>query len=170
MSATKKLWTGLAVLLAVSFAVLLWIGGEIHRAAPPMPERVLTTDGRLIYTRADIETWRQVWQSIGGQQLGSIWGHGGYVAPDWTADWLHREAVATLDLWAERERRVGGYASLLPAAGRLSRTAQKLSPQEQFRCGKRHDHARCGPRPSHRKGGGALRQPVRQPAGYRGSS
>src|SRR3954464_13503611 len=29
-----------------------------------------------------------------GMQLGSIWGHGGYVAPDWSADWLYREAVA----------------------------------------------------------------------------
>jgi nitric oxide reductase subunit B len=114
MSTTNKLWTGLAVLLAVSFAVLLWVGGEIHREAPPMPERVLATDGRLIYTRADIETGRQVWQSIGGHQLGSIWGHGGYVAPDWTADWLHREAVAMLDLWAERERGVDGYEALPP--------------------------------------------------------
>ena len=34
-----------------------------------------------------------MWQSIGGQQLGSIWGHGSYVAPDWSADWLHREAI-----------------------------------------------------------------------------
>ena len=24
--------------------------------------------------------------------MGTIWGHGAYVAPDWSADWLHREA------------------------------------------------------------------------------
>jgi nitric oxide reductase subunit B len=40
---------------------------------------------------------------VGGHQMGSVWGHGSYVAPDWTADWLHRESVALLDLWAERE-------------------------------------------------------------------
>ena len=51
---------------------------------------MVTTDGKVVYTRQDIETGRQVWQSIGGQQLGSIWGHGAYQAPDWTADWLHR--------------------------------------------------------------------------------
>ena len=93
MNTTRKLWLGLAALLIASFAVLLWVGGEIHRA-PPMPERVVTESGRVVYTRADIEQGRQVWQSIGGQQLGSIWGHGSYVAPDWSADWLHREAVA----------------------------------------------------------------------------
>jgi len=112
MTTTQKLWTGLAALLAVSFGVLLWMGGEIHRQAPPMPERVVTVDGELVFTRSDIETGRQVWQSIGGHQLGSIWGHGGYVAPDWTADWLHREAIATLDIWARRDYVVEGYADL----------------------------------------------------------
>lgn len=103
MNSTKKLWLGLATLLTVSFGVLLWTGGEIHREAPPMPDRVVTVAGDVVFTRANIETGRQVWQSIGGQQLGSIWGHGGYVAPDWTADWLHREAIATLDLWSGSE-------------------------------------------------------------------
>lgn len=103
MSPTRKLWTALAVLLIISFSVLLWAGSEIFRAAPPMPEHVRSEDGAVIYTRADIEQGRQVWQSMGGMQLGSIWGHGAYVAPDWSADWLHREAVAVLDLWARRE-------------------------------------------------------------------
>jgi nitric oxide reductase large subunit len=30
-------------------------------------------------------------------QQGSVWGHGSYLAPDWSADWLHREAVALVD-------------------------------------------------------------------------
>jgi len=112
MNSTKKLWISLAGLLVVSFGVLLMLGGEIHRQAPPMPETVMTTDGETVFTRADIERGRQVWQSIGGQQLGSIWGHGGYVAPDWSADWLHREALATMDLWARRDLRATGYDAL----------------------------------------------------------
>jgi nitric oxide reductase subunit B len=111
MSTTRKLWLGLATLLVVSFSVLLWAGGEIFRAAPPMPVQVVAADGQVVFTRSDIETGRQVWQSIGGMQLGSIWGHGGYVAPDWSADWLHREAVAMLDRWA-RDEGVATYAEL----------------------------------------------------------
>lgn len=112
MTSTKKLWTLLAALLIVSFAVLLWSGNQIYQKAPPMPERVVSTDGRVIYTRDEIETGRQVWQSMGGMQLGSIWGHGGYVAPDWSADWLHREAIAVLDAWAKRDFSVLAYAHL----------------------------------------------------------
>ncbi len=112
MSSTRKLWLALAALLLVSFSVLLWAGSEIFRAAPPMPEKVLAEDGSVIYTRADIEQGRQVWQSIGGMQLGSIWGHGAYVAPDWSADWLHREATDVLDIWARRDGGMATYADL----------------------------------------------------------
>lgn len=107
MSDTRKLWTGLIALLVISFTILLLAGGQIFRAAPPMPERVVATDGQTVYTRADIERGRQVWQSMGGMQLGSIWGHGAYVAPDWSADWLHREAMAVLDGWARQAGRTG---------------------------------------------------------------
>jgi nitric oxide reductase subunit B len=102
MDSTKRLWIGLAVLLVSSFGVLLWMGNTIFRNAPPMPERVISADGKVLFTRADIEKGRQVWQSFGGMQLGSIWGHGSYVAPDWSADWLHREAVETLEIWARQ--------------------------------------------------------------------
>jgi nitric oxide reductase subunit B len=114
MSTNRKLWLGLAALLIASFSVLLWAGGEIFRTAPPMPEKVLAQDGSVVFTRADMETGRQVWQSIGGMQLGSIWGHGGYVAPDWSADWLHREAIGVLDIWARRDDNVASYAQLSP--------------------------------------------------------
>jgi nitric oxide reductase subunit B len=103
LDSTRKLWIGLATLLVVSFSILLAMGGEIHRKAPPMPDLVVGESGEIVFRRADIEQGRIVWQSVGGMQLGSIWGHGGYVAPDWSADWLHREAVALADIWARRE-------------------------------------------------------------------
>lgn len=111
MSTTRRLWYGLAALLIVGFGTLLWMGGEVYRRAPPMPEAVVARDGRVVFARDDIERGRQVWQSIGGQQLGSIWGHGALVAPDWSADALHREAMAWLDLRA-RAAHGTAYAEL----------------------------------------------------------
>ena len=104
MSSAKQLWIWLIALLVASFAVLLWSGREIEIAKPPMPERVVSESGETVYTREEIQRGRQIWQSIGGQQLGSIWGHGGLVAPDWSADWLHREVIAILDQWAQTEQ------------------------------------------------------------------
>jgi len=119
MNANRRLWIGLGVLLAVSFSLLIWIGTEIHRVMPPIPAKVVSDRGEILYTRADIEKGRQVWQSIGGHQLGSIWGHGSYVAPDWSADWLHREVVALLDLLARNDG-ASSYAALAaPEQARL---------------------------------------------------
>jgi nitric oxide reductase subunit B len=36
-------------------------------------------------------------RSLGGQEIGSIWGHGAYVAPDWSADWLHDDMDSLSD-------------------------------------------------------------------------
>ncbi|WP_372933938.1 nitric-oxide reductase large subunit [Mariniphaga sediminis] len=94
---TKKLWLGFIGVMVISFGVLLYYGKEIYREAPPVPDKVLTEDGRTLFTGQDIKDGQNVWQSLGGQQLGTIWGHGAYQAPDWTADWLHREAVFMLD-------------------------------------------------------------------------
>ncbi len=96
----RRLWISLIAVMVLSFLVLGYYGGEIYRKAPPIPKRVVTTDGQVLFTAQDIKDGQNVWQSIGGQQAGSIWGHGAYVAPDWSGDWLHREAVWLLDHWA----------------------------------------------------------------------
>jgi nitric oxide reductase subunit B len=86
-----------------SFAVLGWIGTRIYQEMPPLADRVETTDGNVIVASGEIAKGQNVWQSLGGMQVGSVWGHGSYVAPDWTADWLHREAVFVLDEWSQAE-------------------------------------------------------------------
>ena len=98
-----RLWIALVTVIASSFAVLGYYGGEVYRMAPPVPDRVVTTDGKLLFTGQDVKDGQNVWQSMGGQQVGSVWGHGAYVAPDWSADWLHREAVWMLDRWAQAD-------------------------------------------------------------------
>jgi nitric oxide reductase subunit B len=105
----RKLWIAFGAVVLGSFAVLGWTGIRIYQQAPPVPERVLVTDGRALIEDGQIHAGQNVWQSIGGMELGSIWGHGSYVAPDWSADWLHREAVFILDAWAGGS---GAYAAL----------------------------------------------------------
>ena len=106
-------WALLGGVLLFTFLVLGFFGREVYRQAPPIPERVVTPDGATLMTRDDILTGQKVWQSTGGQQLGSIWGHGAYQAPDWTADQLHREATALLDVRAEKEG-AKDFAALSP--------------------------------------------------------
>ena len=104
-----RLWAMLGLTFVVSFGVLLYEGEKLADQAPPIPTQVVTTDGAVFFTKADIHRGQEVWARLGGMQFGSIWGHGAYLAPDWTTDVLHREAVAALD---SRAARSGGLDSL----------------------------------------------------------
>jgi nitric oxide reductase subunit B len=111
MSQYKRLWVALAVVVVASFSALGYFGKRAISKAPPIPREVVSADGRVLFAGETIMDGQNVWQSLGGQQIGSIFGHGAYVAPDWTADWLHRESVFILDAWA-REAGARDFASL----------------------------------------------------------
>ena len=96
----KKLWILLICVFVFSFAILGWVGTEIFRQAPPIPREVVTADGTVVIPSEAISDGQNVWQAMGGMEMGSIWGHGSYVAPDWTADYLHREALFILNDWS----------------------------------------------------------------------
>lgn len=111
MRIVRRLWIGFAVVNVVSFAVLLWVGSRIYQESPPVPREIVTTDGTVVVPDGDVMRGQNVWQAMGGMEVGSVWGHGAYVAPDWTADWLHRECVYITDAWAMRDFAVP-YANL----------------------------------------------------------
>src|SRR3546814_3100614 len=71
-------WWVLIAVLTVTFAILGVSGVEIYRKAPPIPAQVVSASGEVLMTRDDILTGQTAWQSTGGMQLGSIWGHGAY--------------------------------------------------------------------------------------------
>ena len=103
MKPMKRLWIAFTLVMVLSFLVLGWIGTRIYQEMPPRPTKVVTTDGTVLVDEGEIQAGQNVWQSLGGMEVGSVWGHGSYVAPDWTADWLHREATFILGRWSEAD-------------------------------------------------------------------
>ncbi len=128
MSKERKLWITFIIMVSVSFAVLGYYGFEIYQKAPPMPDQIVSTDGTVVFDGQDIKDGQNVWQSIGGQEVGSIWGHGAYTAPDWTADWLHREALFILNKWSEDE-----YSTSYKDLGTEQRAGLERRLQEEMR-------------------------------------
>jgi nitric oxide reductase subunit B len=131
----RRLWFLLIAVLAVTFSLLGYYGVEVYRKAPPIPGQVVSVTGEKLFTHDDILDGQTAWQSVGGMQLGSIWGHGAYQAPDWTADWLHRELVAWLDL-AAQEKHGKPWAQLAAT----DREALRYQMQLEYR-GNTHDAA-----------------------------
>ena len=76
MKNNRMLWRWLAFIFVLSFGALGFIGWQIYLTAPPIPKAVVTTNGQLIFTGEQVGRGQQVWLASGGQQQGSVWGHG----------------------------------------------------------------------------------------------
>jgi nitric oxide reductase subunit B len=92
---TLSPWWRRAVILVllVGFSVLIWMSVMAHRDAPPIPERVIGPAGEVVFTRDDVLDGQQVFLKYGLMENGSIWGHGAYLGPDFSAEYLHTLAV-----------------------------------------------------------------------------
>ncbi|WP_028454661.1 nitric-oxide reductase large subunit [Chitinilyticum litopenaei] len=122
MGTLSRRWRGLLAVFVLSFAVLGWIGREIYLAKPPIPAQIVSASGEVLYKGEQIQQGQSAWQAAGGQQVGSVWGHGSYVAPDWSADWLHREIVGLQDVLAQKQ--FGRAFAALNVADQAAITAQ----------------------------------------------
>ena len=81
-----------AVLLVILFGffVLGLLAYRTYQAKPPMPQRVVDPQGQVLYTAQDITAGQQVFLHNGLMEYGSVFGHGAYLGPDYTADYLRR--------------------------------------------------------------------------------
>ena len=95
-----------AVLLVVLFGffVLGLLAYRTYEEKAPIPDRVVGPTGQTIYTGQDVREGQKVFLNNGLMEYGSIYGHGAYLGPDFTADYLHRAALFV-------NRRYGGRSS-----------------------------------------------------------
>ena len=87
-------WVQAVLLVALfGFSVLGFIAARTYQAEPPIPERVTSPTGELVFTGEDVRVGQEVFLRNGIMQYGSIFGHGAYLGPDFTADYLPRSAL-----------------------------------------------------------------------------
>lgn len=87
----KKVWWFLIALVAIyGFGVLITITSKAYREKPPIPAQVVDREGNIIFTADDVNQGQNVFLSYGLQDNGTVWGHGGYLGPDYPALYLHR--------------------------------------------------------------------------------
>ena len=79
------------------FTVLGILTYLTYAKQPPIPERVVTPDGTTVFTGEDVMDGMNVFQRYGLMEYGTIYGHGAYLGPDFTADYLHRAATQLIE-------------------------------------------------------------------------
>src|SRR5690606_21797609 len=79
---------GIALVMVFGFFVMGLLALRTYTDSMPLPENVVDGSGETVYTRADITAGQQIFLRRGLQQYGSVMGHGGYLGPDYTAEYL----------------------------------------------------------------------------------
>ena len=101
------------LVMAFGFTVLTVVTVLTYTNAPPIPSRVTDASGAALFTREDVERGQEVFLKYGLMEHGTLWGHGAYLGPDYSAEYLHRLAEIARDM--EARRRYGRpYAGLDP--------------------------------------------------------
>ena len=101
----SKAWVQASIVVfLLGFFVLGLLAYRTYSADPPIPDRVVDPAGKTVFTGEEIRSGQRVFLNNGLMEYGSIFGHGAYLGPDYTADYLHRAALSV-------ESRYGGAGS-----------------------------------------------------------
>ncbi len=93
----------MAIVMVLGFSGLLLITTLSYRNAPPIPARVVNAQGALLFSADDVGEGQAVFLRYGLMANGSIWGHGAYLGPDFSASALHRMGLVTAEAIAQEQ-------------------------------------------------------------------
>jgi len=86
-------WRHATILVIIAgFSVLSAITVLTYTNAPPIPERVKDTAGSTLFDKRAILRGQEVFLKYALMEHGTLWGHGAYLGPDYSAEYLHRLA------------------------------------------------------------------------------
>jgi len=88
---------GTLLVMIAGFSVLTGVTVMTYSNAPPIPRRVVDPSGGLLFTGEQIERGQEVFLKRALMEHGTLWGHGAYLGPDYTAEYLHREVGIARD-------------------------------------------------------------------------
>jgi nitric oxide reductase subunit B len=104
MLISKGWLQAVALVMLFGFFVMGLLAYYTYTDEPPIPAQVVDANGRVLFTGKDIIAGQEIFLKNGLMEYGSIFGHGAWLGPDYTADYLHRAAELTTDFY-------GGSAS-----------------------------------------------------------
>lgn len=75
--------------MLIGFSLLIYLTVNAYYSAPPIPDKVITADGNVVFTGDDVRAGQEIFLKYGLMDNGTIWGHGAYLGPDFSAAFLH---------------------------------------------------------------------------------
>jgi len=103
------------IVVLCGFLILGILAYRTYTDEPPIAAQVVDPAGHVLFTGTDVIAGQEVFLRNGLMEYGSIFGHGAYLGPDFTADYLHRAALMVIDHYggssseAARQRTIADF-------------------------------------------------------------
>jgi len=91
-----------AMVVLFGFFVMGLLAYRTYAGEAPIPEQVLSPERQVLFTGDDIRAGQQLFLKNGLMEYGSIFGHGAYLGPDYTADYLRRSATIVMNAYSNQ--------------------------------------------------------------------
>jgi nitric oxide reductase subunit B len=99
MPISSRSFQGAIITYLIGFTVLALLAYLVYRDQPPVPGRVVAGE-KVLFTRDDVIGGMNVFQRYGLMEYGSVYGHGAYLGPDFTAEYLHKSAESLVSTYS----------------------------------------------------------------------
>lgn len=97
MLVSRRWLQAVIIVFLFGFFVLGLLAYRTYTGQPPIPAKTVDPQGNTVFTSEDILDGQSIFLSNGLMEYGSIFGHGAYLGPDFTADYLRRSALSALN-------------------------------------------------------------------------
>ena len=156
----SPLWLqGSILTFIVGFSFLSFSAIRIYQDHAPVPERIVDEAGNVLFTRQQILDGQEQFLTYGLMQFGTVYGHGAYLGPDFTADYLHRMALHMNKRYGDDEAAQGEPAASCKPIATIRRRERSSGPTGRSRPSRRSTHhfERAGVQPEGRAARGSSR-------------
>ncbi|MBF0299922.1 MAG: cbb3-type cytochrome c oxidase subunit I [Oligoflexia bacterium] len=96
-------WHSTILVMIIGFSILSYLTFITYKSAPPIPKEIIIETGDIVFTGDDIRDGQEIFLKYGLMEHGSLWGHGAYLGPDYTAFYLHSEAIMVQETFAQQK-------------------------------------------------------------------
>src|SRR5580765_8350834 len=99
MLISKGWMQAVVIVVLCGFLILGILAYRTYTDEPPIPSQIVDPSGQVVFTGRDVTVGQEVFLRNGLMEYGSSFGHGAYLGPDFTADYLRRSSILVRDAY-----------------------------------------------------------------------
>ena len=133
MDEISKWWRySVVIVMAIGFSILCFVTKLTYDNAPPVPIKVVNPSGSLVISGDQIQRGQSLFFRYNLMEHGTLWGHGAYLGPDFSAEYLHQAVEIIRNTLAENQFGLSFDRLSIENQGAIAERAIRMIKENHF--------------------------------------